>query len=177
MEGDEEQPKAKSKARRKRWAIFGALPLLVAFGIGILAAQLFGKSGLAVPDHIAQRASFPIYLPGRLPGNFQVVKDSFALQEEVLAFKATDSSGASIVFTEQKRQPDFDFTGFYNNQLRDAKTLSNVPFPSVSGKARSGQASIILSVVTDETWVFVSSPAPLSQEDMQIIAAGLKLNR
>jgi hypothetical protein len=171
MEG--ENKRLKGNFSRKHWIIISVIALL-AFGVGIIAAQLFGKPGVTVPDHIAQKVSFPIYLPKRLPGNFQIVKNSFAVEEDVLVFKATDSTGASLVFTEQKRQSTFDFTNFYNTNFKNTKTLSNVPFPSVYGKAERGPTKM-LSIVTDETWLFISTLAPLDSEDMRTIATSLKL--
>lgn len=170
MEGENEQPRAKTG--RKHWLVFGAIVLL-AFGIGILAAQFFGQPGVTIPKAIAQKVDFPTYLPHKLPGNFQIVTTSFTFQENTLFFNAKDSTGATITFSEQKRKSNFDFTSFYNSQVKDAKNLSNTTFPSVVGTAKTGQARL-LSVVTDETWVFVSTPAPLSQEDMEIIANALR---
>jgi hypothetical protein len=177
MEADEVQTKSHSQPRHKRrWLLFIALMSLLAFGIGVLAALMLSKPGVIVPENVAKNVSFPIYLPARLPGNFKVAQGSFSFRDDALIFAAKDSSGASIVFAEQKRNPKFDFSSFYTSQMSDAETLSGTPFPSVIGKAKKSQTRL-LSVVTDQTWVFVSTSSPLSQEDMQTIATGLKLSR
>jgi hypothetical protein len=174
----EERPNSTppKKTRRKLWALALIFAALIAFALGILGAQLFGRPAVKVPEAVANKVTFPIYLPSELPGNFTLNADSFSFQEGALIYKATDSTGATIAFTEQARKPDFDFAGFYSVQIKEPETLSNVPWPSVFGKARGSNASI-LSVVADETWLFVSTLAPLTAEDMQTIAGGLKLYR
>ena len=171
---DAEQPNEGRGSNRKRWALVLTALAAGAFLAGVAGAQFFGRTSTKVPESIAKRVDFPIYIPSRLPGSFKILENSFSFQDHALIFTAKDSSGASITFAEQKRQPGFDFTSFYNNQLKDAATLSSTPFPSVTGRAKSGQAKIV-SVVADKTWIFVSTPAPLNQHDMQTIAANLKV--
>jgi hypothetical protein len=169
---DENSPPIAKKTNRKRWLLFGAMAV-ISFSLGILGAQLLGKPSITVPENITQKADFPIYLPRRLPGNFQIVKNSFSFEEDTLLFTAKDGAGAVITFAEQKRDHKFDFTAFHNAQMTEAKTLNGTPFASVAGKAKVGQANL-LSVVTDDTWIFASTLAPLDEEAMRTIAANLK---
>lgn len=166
-------PKVERKATKKRRALALAALLVAAFALGAGGAQFFAAPGVTVPEGIARQVPFPIYLPQRLPGNFRVIKNSFSYRDGALIFAAKDDTGASITFAEQKKNPSFDLTNFYNKQLEETKTLSDVPFPSVTGRARTGQARI-LSILADETWLFISTAAPLGQENMQTIADGIE---
>ncbi len=144
------------------------------FGIGLWLASLGGKD-LIIPKSIKEEVSFPIYVPGRLPGNYQVNADSFTLNEATLIFSATDAAGSRIVFTEQPRPQDFNFDTFYKEQLKDPEILSDVPFPSVVGKTK--EQTMVLSIVTPETWIMASTNSPLGVNDLKTIAEHVKRHR
>lgn len=90
----------------------------------------------------------------------------------VVVFVAKNNVGSRIIFTEQSKPEAFDFDTFYREQVTNAKTLSDVPFPSVTAKMQGGNMWV-LSMVADATWVIASSEAPLTEADGQIIAQGL----
>ncbi len=130
---------------------------------------------LTVPPTIAQRAKSAIYLPSKLPGNYTIEESSFSIQEdEVILFKATDGVDGRIVFTEQARPKEFDFDSFYNSEMKDPKTLEGTPFISVLGKTKDDKTQF-MSVVTDETWLLISTQSPISEENFLSIARSLQL--
>lgn len=137
----------------------------------IVASNILG--GVKVPAAILQKAKSSVYVPTKLPGAYVVVDDSYSFEEDTLIFTASDSAGSKLVFTEQVKPKDLNFDDFYKENFKDAKTLSGVPYPSVMGKATTGDRTL-LSIVADDTWVLVSTISPLSQDEMQAIAAGMK---
>lgn len=172
MEETAQHPK-NGKTRHIKTA--GVILIVLAFGF-LLGLWLTSFGGtITIPDSVTQSTKSAIYIPSKLPGNYTLDETSFSIQEgEVLLFRATDGAGGRIAFTQQPSPPaDFDFQNFYKEQLQDPKTLSNVPFPSVVGKALN-QETIMISIVTPETWVIASTSSPLSNEDMQVLAKYLK---
>lgn len=177
MDVEEKLPPKSGRTRSPKKLIVAAVALvLVAFAAGAVVAQLFSEPGVSIPDKVAQKINFPVYLPRKLPGNFQIAKNSFTFEEGALVFKATDGTGASITFAEQKRKTGFDFTAFHNSELKDTTTLEGVPYPSVVGTGKDGQTKI-LSVVAEGVWLFISTQAPLSPGNLQVIAASLQQTR
>lgn len=140
--------------------------------IGLLALKIYGTPDVKIPTDIAQQVSHPIYTPRSLPEGYKILEDSFTNSEEALIFRAENSSGSSIIFTEQKRPKDFDFDQFHQGQMENATVLEGTPYPSVVGKAPTGQK--LLSIVTDTTWILVTTAAPLSQDNFQNIANSIK---
>lgn len=149
--------------------------MIVLLTITVIGLLLWWQNNqqLSIPKEFTEEVSAPLYLPTYLPGTYKIDKSSFNVDEQTFIFKATDGAGSSIAFTEQKKPEDFDFTNFYNEQLRDMKTLDNVPFPSVIGKAQAGKVTF-LSIVTDQTWIVVTTMAPLGEDSLQKIASGMQ---
>lgn len=155
------------------WALVCAVIICLA-AASVLIVQINHAKTTPIPKAITQAVKTPIYLPTNLPGNYKVDSDSFRLAENntVLTFYARDGVGANLIFSEQPKPRDFKFDEFYKDNFTDARTISNVPFPSVWGKSLTNQPA--LSIVTEDTWVLVTTSAPLSHEDMSYIAAHIQ---
>lgn len=150
--------------------------VLVLSAAGVLLGTMLANTlhgGIKIPEPILQQAKSQLYLPNSLPGTYKLTDNSFSIQEEAVLFTATDGTGSKIIFTEQVKPKDMNFDDFYKENFDDAKILSDVPYPSVVGK-NPQTGGIMLSIVTDETWILATSASPLSQDDMQRIASGLK---
>lgn len=174
---DQKPNTATDKPSKRRYSLPDTRLMLVIIGVLTIAVLLLGvklitASALRIPPDIAKQVTYPIFTPKDLPDGYTFVKESFTYSEGTLIFRAEDSAGSAIAFTEQKRPKDFDFERFYQGQMENAKTLSNVPHPSVVGKAPTGD--LLLSIVTEETWILASSGAPLSDDALQKMAASLK---
>lgn len=145
---------------------------IIFFSIGIINSSTSSK----FPNDSIQGFKSTVYRPTKLPGNYKIDKNSVSLAENntVLIFEARDGAGSTLSFTEQASPKDFDFDDFYKNQLNGAKTLSNVRHPSVWGKTLNGH--LTLSVVTDDAWILMTTSAPLSENDMHLIAQNIKNN-
>jgi hypothetical protein len=164
-----------SLSGKKMFFLYGAV--IVCLGIILvllIAISRIDSSSVTIPDAITEKTKSSIYLPKELPGNYAIDESSFSLVEEgtVLIFEAKDGAGAKLIFSEQPRSESFDFEEFYKKQLSDAKTLNDVPFPSVWGKSMDGR--LTLSIVTPETWILMVTPAPLDGDDMSRVAASIQ---
>lgn len=157
------------------WLKIGLALLVITvagFGIGLMLASA-GQQKARVPTSIADDIAFPIFLPGKLPGNYEIDEKSFSASEETLVFSASDGGGGSIVFTEQRKPPNFDFDEFYKQQMQEAKNVDKTPSPSVLGKSTENGAPI-LSIVTDSTWILITSQSPVGDDGLELIARSLK---
>lgn len=162
-----EQPEGSTakKSTKKRW--LSSLVLLIAlgilgFGIGIWLSS-FKSPGIEVPLAVSQKIDFPTYLPSKLPKNYKINNASFTIDEGTLVFSATDGVGGQITFSEQRRPSDFNFESFYKDEIKGARAINNAPFPSVGGVNKISENEII-SVVTDDVWIIVTSSIPLGDE-------------
>lgn len=164
---------ANKKRRGRIIYILGAAAALLTITAIVLAYKVFTAPSYAIPSHIVGQVPYPIFVPKRLPNDYKIVEKSFAIGEGTLLFRAEDSSGSSIAFTEQKRPQDFDFERFYQEQMQNAKKLNGTPYPSVLGKTLAGDR-FLLSIATNETWVMLSTAAPLNEQDFTTIAKNIK---
>lgn len=157
---------------RVKWVLVGLAVLLLAGLIAFFVWQ--SNSGrIAIPQNVKSAAKSSIYMPSQLPGNYEIDETSFSVQEDtVVIFSAKDGAGSRIIFTEQPKPANFDFDAFYKTQMQEQAVLAGVPFTSVTGKANDKQTTM-LSIVTPETWVIVSSASPLTSDDTQLIAKHL----
>jgi len=164
--------------RLSKAKLISLISLAIVLGSGVAVASLLLADKQApkviVPAAITKEAGFAVHVPTVLPGNYTIDPDSFVLGEEnsVVSYRAKDASGTSIIFTEQKRPAKFNFTTFYKQQMKDAITLDGVPYTSVVGKSAINDSQV-LSVVTNDTWLLVTTEAPLSAGDLRVIAQSL----
>jgi len=139
---------------------------------GFVGAQYIAQTTITIPDSIKQRAGSTIYLPTSLPGAYKVVEESFNFEETTLIFYATDGAGGKLVFTEQPKPKEIDFEQFYQENFVDTKILGDVSYSSTWGKTRDGKR-LVLGIVTDDTWLLMTTNAPLGESDMLRIAKSL----
>lgn len=158
--------------RRLKIAAGIAVLAAVSFVGGLVLAMFFLPTVAKVPNQVMQKAGFAIFVPRSLPGTFAVNEDSFSNQEGAVIFNATDDTGSSLVFSEQKKPIDFNFTDFYEKQMKNTQVVDNTPFTTVLGKAVDQDVTLI-SIVAKDTWVLVSSRVPLSQDNAKTISQSL----
>lgn len=138
----------------------------------ILAIKLQAVATVQIPETVARKVNFTIYIPTKLPDNYTIAENSFSYAENTLLFQAKDSAGSNIVFTEQKKPANLNFDDFYKQNISEARTLSGVSFPAVIGKAATGDRQI-LSAVREDTWVLVTTPSPINDDDFAKMAKSL----
>lgn len=158
---------------RRKFKLIGIFVALfvVAFGGGLALAML-GARAVTIPQDIKNKADFTLFAPRELPSGFTVVESSFTVQEGAVIFQATNGSGGTITFAEQKRPDNFDFDTFYRTQLKDVKHLDGTPHDSVVGKATQNDSQV-LSVVTNGTWLLITSTPPLGEDASKRLVGSL----
>lgn len=167
------EPKPKSGRNTALIYLLATLVVLLLGAVGLLVYKIQATPSFTISQRIVQDTPYPIFVPHTLPNGYKIVSNSFALSEEALIFRAEDSTGSTIVFTEQKRPADFNFEQFYESEMENATTLSDTPYPSVTGKSSNG-GRLLLSIVTDNTWILASTAAPLNDNDVLRIAKNIK---
>lgn len=148
--------------------IVAALALL---GIAAMGWRLTHQP-LAVPTKVAEKVLFPIYLPTTLPRGYAIDPDSYDTKQNVLIFTASDDSGNKLTFSEQPKPPDFDIGIFHEKSLKNSKSLPGTPYPSVVGQTETGGR--LLSVLTDNTWVLVTTKSAQAEANLKHVAERLK---
>jgi hypothetical protein len=124
-----------------------------------------------IPANIAEEVLFPTYLPRQLPEGYKLVPASFKIQDHVLLFDIRRDDGRLIHFAEEAKPKDFDFTAFYQQQMGKIRNLRGVPYPSVMGSLSN--KGVMLSIVTDKTWLIIVSGLS-SEDDLRAIAESLR---
>lgn len=152
--------------------IFVVLAVVVA-AIGIWVYSKLNPPPVTIPQELVkenEEKKLNEYLPGWLPGTYEIDKDSFSRQEgQVFVFSATDSERNRLFFSQQPIPKDFDFDRFYKTQVIDPVLLENVPHESVYARSIVGK-TIILSIKTEDTWIMMTTTAPIDQVMAQKIA-------
>lgn len=170
-----ETPTHTSGKSKKRWNIVAGITVsvLMLCTVGIILL-VHSRGGVKPPPEILEKAGFPLYIPQQMPGAYSIDPKSYNFDEDekVFVFRATDTADGTIAITEQSRPSKFNPDDFYKSQLKDAKTVNNVKYPAVIGKGPIG-GTTILSIVTDKTWVMVTTTSPIG-DSLEVIAHSLK---
>jgi len=153
--------------------------------IGIIFVILLGAGGGAyyflqnraaviIPQAVIDKTLFPIYTPKQLPGGFALDESSIANNEGVLVFQLKNTDGRVLAVSQQSIPPKFDFTDFYEKQMKGARTISGTPHHSVIGEmaVKEGQGAKFLSIRTGETWLMVSGN-DIRDDELELIAKSI----
>jgi hypothetical protein len=153
--------------------------LYVIIALIVLASACFAvyhlkRPRIHIPETVTQSVSFPIHVPKKLPMGYTLDEDSFKYiaSEQVLVFQASDIAGDTLVFSEQARPANFDFTAFTNNQLANPKKLPSTPYPSTVGKTLDKQTTLV-SIITDESWIIITTQQEFSNQELHDLAANI----
>lgn len=152
--------------------IVGLLLVLALAGVGA-GGYYFSQnhSAVNIPQAVIDKTLFPIYIPKQLPSGFALDSSSVANNEGVLVFQLKHTDGRVIAVSEQAIPADFNFTDFYEKQMKGARTMSGTPHHSVIGEmaVERGQGPKFLSIRTGETWVMVSGEN-IRDDELELIA-------
>ena len=153
------------------------LPIIIGAGLVLLAGGVVGGGFLAarwpagsvkIPPSVAEQVLFPMYTTG-LPKNYRLLAGSFKTQEGTVSFGLRAKAGQTVTITEQAKPQEFDYTAFYQQQMAHPKNLQGGPYPSVLGSVAVNGTTSLLSIVTDKTWLLITSKNA-SEADLRFIA-------
>lgn len=170
-QGDSAPPQRHARHRFSlRTAGVAVLLLLAGGAVGVAGAILMHHDA-AIPATVSSDVTFTPHIPAKLPGSYRVDQSSFSLngKKTVLAYRATDQAGAIISFTEQQRPNKLDFADIYRQRLSDVKTISGTANDAVAGMDEAN-GLLTISVLTDDTWVLITTKSPLNDTDIRLIA-------
>jgi hypothetical protein len=150
---------------------------LIIVGIATFAYIKLSPEQVTIPQELTKQneaKKLTEYIPGWLPGTFKIDKDSFSRQEgQVFVFSATDENRNRLFFSQQPRVKDFDFEKFYTSKVLNPIKLEGVPYESVYAKSLFGK-TWILSIVTETTWIMMTTETPISTVMAQKIVQEMK---
>lgn len=166
-------PQRRKRKFSLRTAGIAALLLIAGGAVGAGSAVLTDNN-TPLPRTVSDNTPFDPHLPQDLPGSYQIDNTSFNLdkKEGVLAYRATDRTGDTINFTEQERPKGLDFADLYQQQLSDVKTITGTVHNTVAGMNETS-GLLTISVLTDTTWILITTRTPLSDADIRLLANGI----
>lgn len=161
---------------KKNIVIIGIISLAV-IAVGVLWWAQSRVMSVHIPKTVTEQALFTIFVPTALPKGYELVEDSFSLNEGVLIFSVKGPGDRAIAFTQQAVPAGFDFTSFYSKQMTDVKKIEDAPYQTALGRASIAGAEgtahdKMLSIRADETWIIATGDA--SDEDMTYIAKHMR---
>ena len=136
---------------------------------------LQSHQAIVLPQEVVSKTLFPIYVPSQLPAGFTLDDKTIGNDGDVLVFQIKDESNRVIAITEQSIPANFNFTDFYEKQVKGARTLGGTPFHSVIGESitKEGPGFKMLSIRADNTWVMVSGQN-IGDSELEFIAKNLR---
>jgi hypothetical protein len=161
--------------RRIHLKVIGIILAVILVGIWSTYYFLQNRSPVSIPQAVIDKTLFPVYVPAPLPAGFTIDEASATNNDGVLVFDVKNRDGRVISVSEQSMPANFDFTAFYEKQMKGARTISGAPFHSVIGEmvVENGQGAKFLSVRADGTWIMVTGKDVLDDE-LELIARQLK---
>jgi hypothetical protein len=159
--------------RRAVWVVAGVCALLGTGG-GIAWRTLHAPHS-PFPAEVAQKVSFPLYYPTKLPDGFSLTKNSINGTPQVVLYSVSAPGGATISVSVQARADDVDMAAFYKSQLSGAYAVPTKNGVAKIGKLKSG--GTFASLVTNGSWVIGTSPDDTLQQPIQQLFTSLRADR
>lgn len=159
-----------SKRQKLQKAVLAVLVLTVLGGIVWWAYSRYADNN-PFPANIQTNAQVLLFYPMTLPAGFQIDPSSMHFANGALIYDARKGD-SRLVFTTQKTPPTFDYTAFYQQQLKDTRQ-----FKTDLGEAAIGKLDerYLGSLVAGNSWLLLSTNSTsLSSEDMHQVIANLK---
>lgn len=123
------------------------------------------------PPNIQTNSQVQLFYPNKLPPGFEVDKTKMHFANGALIYDAKKAD-LRLVFTLQKTPPNYNYTNFYQQDLKNLQDL-NSPY----GKAVVGryQDRVLGSLVSGNTWLLLSTNSTsVTNDDMSLVISNLK---
>lgn len=156
------------KSRRK--LILLGVAVLVAIIVGAGAELLFIKKDPGpVPKNVSQSVNFPLYYPSALPSGYQLEKNTFSVQNDMVFYHLINGD-STIVISEQASPPN-------PLDLKSAPGFGEVP--SAAGQAAAGMVSgtPVAIVVTEKTMINIQGSKNTSRDLVAKLAQSMSASR
>lgn len=153
--------------------------VLVGGFFGVRLIRRSAKPESPVPTSISSGVSFPIYYPDekKLPSGYSLDQSSFSVQQKGVLYRVNKDSSIKLTFSVQAKPVDSEIQNFYTNiiPLRN-HLLSSLGPVEVGAYNNKGtiQSVISIPISTDPTWVIITGPQDLAEDDIKQIVESLK---
>ncbi len=154
-------------------AVAGVLKLIVVvivIGAGVLVWQHFSNPPIPIPKGVVDSASFPLYYPSKLPEGYILNTNSFDNTGQIITFSVRYLNKANILFAEQAIPRNIDLNDLQNKQMMNVKAIDTKFGRAYFGILNNNTA---ISLVTDKSWVFISSGLKITDDDASTIVNNL----
>lgn len=158
---------------RKRLLIVTSILLILSSGV--VGYLLLAKEKNPIPQSIQKSVSFPLYYPDKLPANWQIEKNSFNKNTDVVMYRISDKANVqkSISVSIQPQPRAFNFDKFYKETL-----AKSTQFTTDLGLAAIGEGENsykIGSIATGDSWILASSSSQkVTNQDLRTILSSMK---
>jgi hypothetical protein len=159
----------------KRWRLTIVLPVVFALlAIAVIAWLITHNSSQdknLVPSRIVSQVTYPVYYVASLPGGIRLDRNSFEITDKVILYNLID--GKDTLYVSQQGNPvNYDFEDFNTKQMESTQAVI-----TPVGRAILGifNGKFISSIVTDKTWIIVSTPIAYPADKLSKISQSLKL--
>lgn len=157
---------AKTKTKRSRKFLVAGSITTGVIVIAIVGGFLFLKSDSGpIPKNIRQEVNFPVYYPTALPQGYQLAKNTFSAQDNIIFYRLING-GNTIVVSEQTSPP---------NPLDFKNTPGFGEIPSTAGEAAAGiiNGAPVAVVVTEKTMINIQGSKDVSRDVVAKLAQSM----
>jgi hypothetical protein len=124
-----------------------------------------------LPYTVKQQAHFQLYYPTFVPDGFRFDEAAYDPSTKVVTYDYSTINGNRIYFSLQPKPAGFNFDKFNKKQLTGT---SQVATPLGTATVGVLQEQTVSSIVTDKTWIIISSGEKVSLDQLQQVSKSLK---
>lgn len=164
------------KSHRKRFLLPIGILLVICVMSTVYGTRMYQQARTArlIPQSIRDEVDFPLYYPISLPYGYTAEPITSTGNPVIVTVMIKGPKAEIIYITQQKKPSNFDFDFFYNKTLLVSREL-NVSIGKIRiGSAKGRPDNITASLVAEPTWLLVSYPTTLPQQDIDTILTSLK---
>lgn len=173
--------KSRLSAARKLILQPMAIPVAGVIVLGALIAWSASRPKSPVPIAITRDVNFPIYYPDqkKLPAGYTLNAKSFSTPRRGVVLYAVDyGNGNKLVFSVQQKPSDNDIQTFYANYLPLRNhwqvSLGGAEFGARNATKDQLQSVVSLPVTNDNSWLLITSPYDVNQDQLKQVLQSLK---
>jgi hypothetical protein len=153
----------------RRVALGAMFVLLVLAGVTV-SVRPHIKSGFFSRE-VQEQAGFPLYYPSRLPEGYEANQATISTVNKVVTYQIKHPANEPLLVSLQPRPNNFDVENFNKEVITEGISLTVSAGAATIGRLRGNQ---VASVLTDETWILISDPGSIPQQDLKFIVQHLK---
>jgi hypothetical protein len=159
-----------------KYVVGTTLFVLLAIGGGALWQRQHTAKKPLIDKAITATLGYPAYYPSKLPANYSVEPVTVQDETKLLAVSIKSPKNELIYITQQQKPANFDFDFFYTKTLLITRELDTSIGKVRIGSAKGRPNQLTASIVAEPTWIVVSYPSSIPQNDMNTIFNSLRLS-